>query len=77
MYSYICIVAPHLGTLAETREGRDIELTRRWCWWIHPEDGRTGQVPEWGMLAKRVLSDKLWLESDPRQAPEHYKPPNF
>jgi hypothetical protein len=25
MYSYICIVAPHLGMLAETREGPDVE----------------------------------------------------
>jgi hypothetical protein len=29
MYSYIFIVAPHLGMLAETHEGRDVELTRR------------------------------------------------
>jgi hypothetical protein len=26
MYSYICTVAPHLGTLAEAREGLDVEL---------------------------------------------------
>jgi hypothetical protein len=25
MYSYICIVAPHLGTLAEARKGSDVE----------------------------------------------------
>jgi hypothetical protein len=25
MYSYIYIIAPHLGTLAETREGQDVE----------------------------------------------------
>jgi hypothetical protein len=25
MYSYICIVAPHLDTLAEAREGPDVE----------------------------------------------------
>jgi hypothetical protein len=29
------------------------------------------------MLAKRVSSDKHWLESDSRQAPEHYKTPYF
>jgi hypothetical protein len=52
MYSYICIVAPYLGMLVETREGHDVELTRRWCWWIHPKDGRIRQVLEWGMLAK-------------------------
>jgi hypothetical protein len=28
-------------------------------WWIHPEDGRIGQVPDWEMLAKQVSSDKL------------------
>jgi hypothetical protein len=26
MQSYICIVAPHLGTLAETCEGHDVEM---------------------------------------------------
>jgi hypothetical protein len=26
MHSYICIIAPHLGTLAEAREGPDVEL---------------------------------------------------
>jgi hypothetical protein len=26
MHSYICIVAPHLGTLDEAREGPDVEL---------------------------------------------------
>jgi hypothetical protein len=25
MHSYICIIAPHLGTLAEAREGPDVE----------------------------------------------------
>jgi hypothetical protein len=39
MYSYICMVTPHIGTLAETREGPDVELnpkmvlvdlSRRW-----------------------------------------------
>jgi hypothetical protein len=26
IHSYICIIAPHLGTLAETCEGHDVEL---------------------------------------------------
>jgi hypothetical protein len=25
MHSYICIVAPHLGTLSEAREGSEVE----------------------------------------------------
>jgi hypothetical protein len=25
MHSYVCIIAPHLGTLAEAREGPDVE----------------------------------------------------
>jgi hypothetical protein len=54
MHSYICIVAPHLGTLAETREGPDVELTKRWCWWAYLGDGRIGQVLDWRMLAKRI-----------------------
>jgi hypothetical protein len=44
MHSYICIVAPHLGTLAKTCEGPDVELTRKWCWWTYLGDGRIGQV---------------------------------
>jgi hypothetical protein len=52
MHSYICIIAPHLGTLAEKREGRDVDPTRRWSWWIHLEDRRTEQVVDWKMLAK-------------------------
>jgi hypothetical protein len=46
MHSHICIIAPHLGTLAETRERCDVELTRRWCWWTYLGDGRIGQVIE-------------------------------
>jgi hypothetical protein len=46
MHSYICIIASHLGTLAEPREGRDVELTKRWCWWTYLGDGKTGQVLE-------------------------------
>jgi hypothetical protein len=60
MYSYICIVAPYLGTLAETCEGCGIGAKPEDdVWWIHPEDGRIRQVPDWEMLAKRVSSDKL------------------
>jgi hypothetical protein len=60
MYSYICIVAPHLGMLDETCEGCGIGAKPEdGVWWIHPEDGRIGQVPDWEMLAKRVSSDKL------------------
>jgi hypothetical protein len=60
MYSYICIVVPHLGTLAETCEGCGVGAKPEdGVWWIHPEDERIGQVPYWEMLAKRVSSDKL------------------
>jgi hypothetical protein len=59
MHSYICIVAPHLGTLAETREGCGVGAKPEdGVWWIHPEDGRNGQVLGWEMLAKWVSSDK-------------------
>jgi hypothetical protein len=59
MHSYICIVAPYLGTLAETREGCGVGAQPKdGVWWIHPEDGRIGQVLDWEMLAKRVLSDQ-------------------
>jgi hypothetical protein len=49
MYSYICIVAPHLGTLAETREGFGVAAKPEdGVWWNYPEDGST----------RRVVSDK-------------------
>jgi hypothetical protein len=49
MYSCICIVAPHLGTLAETREGCGVGAKPEdGVWWNYPEDGST----------RRVVSDK-------------------
>jgi hypothetical protein len=41
MHSHICIVAPHLGTLAKTHEGCGVGAKPEdGVWWIHPEDGR-------------------------------------
>jgi hypothetical protein len=61
LHSHVFIrlhLASHLGTLDAPREGCDVDLTRRWCWWTYLGDGRIGQVLEWGMLAKRVSFDK-------------------
>jgi hypothetical protein len=53
MHSYIYIVAPHLGTLAEMREGHDVEWnpkmvladpSRRWKDWISARMGDARQV---------------------------------
>jgi hypothetical protein len=53
MHSYICIIAPHLGTLAEAREGPDVEPNPKAVFGgSKPEDRRTGQVVDWEMLAK-------------------------
>jgi hypothetical protein len=60
MYSYICTVAPQLGTLAEAREGIGVGAKPEdGVWWIHPEGRKIGRVLDWRMLAKRVLSDIL------------------
>jgi hypothetical protein len=49
MYSYICIVAPHLGTIAKTREGCGVGAKPEdGVWWNYPEDRST----------RRVVSDK-------------------
>ena len=41
VHSYICIVAFHLGTIDESREGRDVGVKPEdGEWWTHPEDGR-------------------------------------
>jgi hypothetical protein len=59
MLSHICILTPHIDTLAETCEGCGIGAKPEdGVWWIHPEDGRIGQVLDWEMLAKRVSSDQ-------------------
>jgi hypothetical protein len=42
MYSNICIVAPHLGMLAETQEGCGVGAKLEdGVWWNSPEDGST------------------------------------
>ena len=52
-------LASHLGTLDEPREGRDVGAKPEdGVWWNYPEDGRTGQVLGWKILAKRVSSNK-------------------
>jgi hypothetical protein len=52
-------LASHLGTLDVPHEGRDVEVKPKdGVWWTYPEDGRTKQVLEWEMLAKRVSSVK-------------------
>ena len=41
MHSYICIVAFHLGTIDESREGRDVGVKPEDDeWWTRLEDGR-------------------------------------
>jgi hypothetical protein len=45
LYSYICIVAHHLGTLAETREGCGVGAKLEdGVWWNYFEDGSTRRV---------------------------------
>jgi hypothetical protein len=47
MHSHIYIVAPHIGTLAETCEESGVGAKLEdGVWWIHPEDGRTGKCLE-------------------------------
>ena len=41
MHSYICIIAPHLGTIDEPREGRDIGTEHEDdVWWTYPEEAK-------------------------------------
>ena len=45
MHSYKCIVAFHLVTIDESREGRDVGVEPKDSeWWTHPEDGRMDSV---------------------------------
>jgi hypothetical protein len=59
MHSYICIVTPYLGTLAETCEGPDVELTRNDIGGPISEMEGSDKCYNEGMLAKPVSSDKL------------------
>jgi hypothetical protein len=59
MHSYICIVAPYLGTLDAPQEGWDVGVeSEDGVWWTYLEDGKMKQVPGWKMLAKRVSFNK-------------------
>jgi hypothetical protein len=51
--------------------------TRRWCLVDPSQRWKNWKVLGREVLAKQVSSDKPWLESDLRQAPEHYKTPYF
>ena len=52
-------LASHLGMLDEPCEGCDVGAEPKdYVWWTYPEDGRTGQVLGWEILAKRVSSNK-------------------
>jgi hypothetical protein len=78
MHSDICIVAPHLGTIDAPREGHDVGAKL--------EDGVWRSIQKTGGLSKcqdgRYLPSECHLTNtdlvlDPRQAPEHSKPPMF
>jgi len=41
VHSYICIIAPHLGTIDEPREGRDIVTEHEDdVWWTYSEEAK-------------------------------------
>jgi len=68
----------YLGTLDAPRKGHDVGAeTKDGAWWIHPEDGRTKQVPDGRCLPSEHHLTNTDLVLDPRQAPEHFKPPIF
>jgi hypothetical protein len=48
MHSYICIIAPHLGTLAEAREGPDVEP--------NPKTVFGGTIPKRDVLSEFLLT---------------------
>jgi hypothetical protein len=64
-FPYIHTLASHLGTLDAPREGRDVELTIRWCWWTYLGDGRIVQVLEWGNArqASFIWQTLTWVGS--------------
>ena len=41
MHLYICVMTPHLGTIDEPREGRDIGTEHEDdVWWTYPEEAK-------------------------------------
>jgi hypothetical protein len=68
MLSYICIVAPHIGTLAEMCKGCGIGAKPEdGVWWIHPKDRRIGQVLDWRECSP---SEFLLTNSDLSRIPD-------
>ena len=59
MHSYICIVAFHLGTIDEPREGRDVEAEPEdGEWWTRLGDGRMNPyVHDRRKIARRLSSN--------------------
>ena len=60
VHSYICIFAFHLGTIDESREGRDVGVEPKGGeWWTHPEDGRMDPdvLDRRNMLAEQLFSN--------------------
>jgi hypothetical protein len=60
MHLYICIIAPHFGTIDEPRGERDVGAKPKDdVWWTYSEDGKNQEYrlgPE--ILAKRVSSNQ-------------------
>ena len=73
-------LASHLGTLDEPREGCEVGTEPEdGVWWTYPKDGMT---PWSTCLNRRCSPSECHLTNtnlvlDPRQAPEHSKPPTF
>ena len=57
MHSYICIIAPHLGTIDEPREGCDIGTEHEDVWWTYPEEAKNQEY----MLGPEYLPSECHL----------------
>jgi hypothetical protein len=78
MHSYICIVAPYLGMLDEPQEGRDVGAeSEDDVWRSIQKTGRLSKCQDGRYSPSLCHLTKNDLVLDPRQAPEHFKPPMF
>ena len=70
-------LASHLGTLDEPREGRDVGAeTEDGVWWIQKMEGLS-KCWDGRCSPSECHLTNTNLVLDPRQAPEHSKPPMF
>ena len=78
MHLYIYIIAPHLGTIDEPREGRDIGTEHEDdVWWTYPEEAKNQEYmlgPEYSPSECHLINtDLVLIPGKPRCTSYYFK----